>query len=75
MSVRNVSRVREVINELGGTDAVMALTGRGRQAVSNWRSRERLPKELYLIMCGALKDRGCEAPSSLWGIPQPEARP
>lgn len=38
------------------------------QAVSNWRSRERIPLKYYLDMMADLSARQCLADASLWGV-------
>lgn len=60
--------VDEVIEELGGNSEVAALTGVRSPAVSNWRSRGRIPAELFLIFSEALKGKGKEADPSLFGM-------
>lgn len=60
--------VGAVIDELGGTAAVAALTGLGSSTVSNWRSRGRIPAELFLVVSGALKTKDKQADPSLFGM-------
>lgn len=57
----------EVIDALGGTEGVMALTGaKSSQVVSYWRTSGRFPPKLYLLMNGALEAAGKRAAPSLW---------
>jgi hypothetical protein len=56
-----------VIEALGGTSAVAALTGRTYPAAFNWRSAETFPSNTYVKMTNALEDKGMSAPPSLWG--------
>ncbi len=60
--------VGAVIDELGGTASVAALTGLGSSTVSNWRSRGRIPAELFLVVSGALEGKGKQADPSLFGM-------
>lgn len=55
-----------VIDALGGTGAVARLTGRGEQAVSNWRARGRIAARLILVFEAALKSRGLSADEAIW---------
>lgn len=57
-----------VIDALGGTSKVAAITGRTLQAVSNWRKASNLPRETYLVLTRRLRDRGLEAPADLWAM-------
>jgi hypothetical protein len=57
----------EIIDLLGGTRAVARLTQRSEQQVSRWKSSGRFPALTYLVMTGALADRGHWASPSLWG--------
>ena len=56
----------EVILALGGVKAVAELTGRTYDAAWNWNKFETFPSDTYLVMTGALRERGIEAPPSLW---------
>lgn len=56
----------EVIEALGGTDAVAKLTGRKYGAAFNWRSFETFPPDTFLVLTKALEDLGHTAPPSLW---------
>jgi DNA-binding transcriptional regulator YdaS (Cro superfamily) len=61
----------DVIDALGGTSAVAALTGRKPSSVSTWKARNKLPAETYVVMMDALKGKGKVAPMALWGMDQP----
>lgn len=60
--------VSEVIDELGGNAKAAALVGLGASAVSNWRSRGRIPAEFFLVFSEALKAKGREANPALFGM-------
>lgn len=53
--------VDEVVDALGGTAAVADLLGVGSSAVSNWRSRRKIPEENFLLVRDALLAAGKEA--------------
>lgn len=57
----------DVIDALGGTEGVMALTGaKSSQVVSYWRTSGRFPPKLFLLMTGALAATGKSASPALW---------
>jgi len=60
--------VDDMVNALGGTAKVAALGGVGLSAVSNWRSRGRVPAELFLVFSEALKSLGKSADPALFGM-------
>jgi hypothetical protein len=70
--MQTVSTPSEAINALGGTVAVARLTGKSPQSVTNYRQAKRFPSDIYLIMKTALRIKGYDAPSTLWGIREPE---
>lgn len=65
---RKLSTASEVIDALGGTSATARLTKRKLQSVSNWRAEGRLPANTFLQIGAELKQRGFDAPPSVWGI-------
>lgn len=70
---RRFLTVEDVISELGGFDAVKALTGRkSSSAVPMWKLRRKFPPNTYTVMIAALQAKGATAPASLWGMPQAE---
>ena len=73
MAAKKLSTAAEVIDALGGTVATSRLAGRKAQHVTNWRAAGKLPANTFLVLSAALKERGKEAPPSLWGITEPEA--
>lgn len=58
----------EVMDALGGTREVAAITGRTYNAALNWRNFLTFPSNTYLVMQTALHARGLVAPASLWGM-------
>jgi hypothetical protein len=73
--MRCLETTDEVIDFLGGNKAVSEATGRGSQAISNWRSRGKFPPETFLVLQALLKARRVKAPASLWGIEEPSRNP
>ena len=63
----------DVIDALGGTAAVAALTGRTMQAVSNWRVRGLFTASTYLVITDALAGKGKRAEAALWRSVPPSA--
>jgi hypothetical protein len=64
----------DVIDALGGIEAVARLTRRGETAPFNWRRNRLFPANTYLAMTSALTARGLFAPAWLWGQePEPPA--
>jgi hypothetical protein len=57
----------EVIEALGGIQAVRELTGRKYTAAHNWLRAKQFPSNTYRKMTSALQDKGLSAPPSLWG--------
>jgi hypothetical protein len=64
----------EVMDALGGNQAVSKLTGCTAQAVSNWRRFDSFPSNTFVAMTGALAMSGQFAPASLWGMRAADAR-
>lgn len=75
--LKQLTTANEVIDALGGTSKVAALTESAATRVSNWRVRNKLPPETFIVMTDKLGRDGMSAPPELWGIKtvQPEARP
>jgi hypothetical protein len=69
-----LSTVDEIIDAVGGTAAAAGICGVGLSAVSNWRSRGRIPSEKFMIFADALKRLGKKASPSLFGFETAEAR-
>lgn len=56
----------DVIDALGGTEQVAALTGRKYNAVWMWRAAKNFPPDTFLILKHSLEAQGQAAPPSLW---------
>ncbi len=63
-----LSTASEIIDALDGPTATGRLVGRSAQSAVNWRAANRLPADTYLILQTELRERGFEAPASLWNM-------
>ena len=74
--MRTLTTAAEVVEVLGGPAEVAVLTRRGNTAAYNWKNF--FPPNTYVVMQGALAEKGCAAPPNLWGMVvrerEPEAR-
>lgn len=69
--IKRLTTVEEVIVELGGFQAVNALTGRESVSASSmWKLRGKFPPNTYAVMKAALEAVGASAPASLWRMPE-----
>lgn len=58
---------REVVKALGGPEAVSVLCGVDYRTASGWQSRfGAFPPRFFVAMKAALRERGLDAPDSLW---------
>lgn len=64
---------KEIIDELGGTEGISALTGANAKAISVWRSHGRFPWKTYPAITASLRKRGKTAPQTLWGMSAKES--
>lgn len=71
MDTQNLKTTSQVVEALGGKDAVAKLTGRSWSAVWNWEDRKAFPPNTYTILKAKLEEAGASAPDSLWGMGQP----
>lgn len=62
-----LASVDEVVEFLGGTNALAKLMGKTAGAVSQWRNRG-LPPDTFLAISGLLIAKGATAPAHLWGM-------
>jgi hypothetical protein len=65
MELRSTVAVMDV---LGGTKAVAAITGRKYTAAFNWRKQRKFPANTFRDLQKALAAKGHTAPDSLWGM-------
>jgi hypothetical protein len=64
-----LNTVDDVIDALGGTEAVRQITKyRKPSAVPMWKHRKKLPPSTYKVLQEALRERGMTAPHHLWGM-------
>lgn len=69
--MRHLTKAREIVEYLGGIDAVCDLTGRDYKTVYHWIGvNGTFPAALYDLMTKALKKRGFTAPPTLWNQEQ-----
>lgn len=68
MALAMLDTAAEVIERLGGLSRVGELTGSRYTAVGNWKAAGAFPPRTYLVLTCALRDRGFEAPISLWNM-------
>ena len=72
---RKLRTLPDVINALGGIQAVAELTGQTYSNAANWNSwRPTFPPSTYVVMMNALIKRGFTAPYSLWRMIPPHGR-
>jgi len=53
-----LTSVEQVISAIGGNNAAAELAGVSCSAVSNWKFRQRIPPEFFLIFTEALERSG-----------------
>jgi hypothetical protein len=62
----HLTTVHDVIDALGGIEAVVKLTGRNAKAVYHWRALNTFPARYHDMMPKALKRLKHTAPPKLW---------
>lgn len=60
--------VDQVIKALGGTFKAAAVANVGPSAVSNWKSRGRIPSDRFLLISAALERDGKKPAPELFGF-------
>ena len=65
--------VDDLVETLGGTTKVAELCGTTSAAVSNWRSRRKIPSEKFVLVEAALRKRGHDAPKRLFNFAEARA--
>jgi hypothetical protein len=67
--MRRLITAREVVEALGGLEAVCELTGANAKAVYHWTGQtDSFPSRTYVVMQRALKRRHMSAPPSMWNM-------
>jgi DNA-binding transcriptional regulator YdaS (Cro superfamily) len=66
--------VEEMVDVLGGNSAAAALGGVSVPAVSNWKSRGRVPPDKFMVFSMALAKIGKTADPAIFGFKEEEAR-
>lgn len=64
--MKTLTTTTAVIDAIGTTSEVAALTRRTLPAVSNWRKARNFPPDTYKVLTAVLEDRGFRAPDALW---------
>ena len=65
--MRNLKTAREVVELLGGVDAVCKMTGATRKSAYHWTGQTgTFPARAHDIMLKALNKKGYTAPAALW---------
>lgn len=63
-----LTSIDAVVDALGGTAAVASLAGVGVSAVSNWKTRGKIPADKFLIFDGALEKLNTRADRALFAF-------
>jgi hypothetical protein len=58
----------DVIEALGGDDAIKAMTDCSPQTLWNWKNYGQFPSKTFVMMTAALAMKGKVAPARLWGM-------
>jgi hypothetical protein len=67
--MRHLRTVQDVVEALGGIEAVCELTNANNKQAWNWVGRAGMfPARKYVVMQRALKRRGATAPAWLWNM-------
>ena len=69
----DIQTTTEIVNALGGNQAVARLTTTTAKAVSNWRAAGKFPSNTFLVIKAALLRLGLSAPDHLWSMREPPA--
>lgn len=66
-----ITSVKALIKELGGTGAAAQALDATPQKIVNWRATGKLPARLYLMHRERLAGRGLAVADSVWGFEAP----
>lgn len=72
-AMETLSTVQEVVDALGGEEAVSELAGVKVRTIHQWKFRKKLPSDKFIIISRVLEEQRKEAAPSLWGFIEPEA--
>jgi hypothetical protein len=64
--VKTLRTAGQIIDALGGTGSVAALTRRKDSQIARCRRLNKFPPQTFLLLITALKVKGFDAPVSLW---------
>lgn len=67
-TMKKLTTTTEIIDQLGGNEAVATLLKAHGKAVANWRYFGIFPANTYLVLKRALKKHGYTAPDELWNM-------
>jgi hypothetical protein len=68
-----LSTTREVINTLGGYQPVADLCQVSLDVAWKWAAASHFPPKTYVALKSALRERGSDAPDTLWRMVQPRS--
>jgi hypothetical protein len=67
--MRRLTTAREVVEALGGIEAVRKLTGANIKTIYHWTGQAKcFPSRTFKVMNDALKRRELAAPAALWNM-------
>lgn len=77
--LNSVAKIVETYDGVHGRGAFRRLIPQDRrprtkQQIANYKRSDHLPPDTFLIVRAALKEIGCIAPASLWGITEPKVK-
>lgn len=70
--MKNLKTTAEVIDELGGNEAVAERMDVKVKTVWHWRNTKQFPSNTYVMLTKDLSAAGKSAPVSLWSMKMPE---
>jgi hypothetical protein len=64
--MKTLRSTADIIDALGGIEAMAELTGTSENGVYNWRSGKQFPADTYRLIKDELKEIDADAPDHLW---------